>query len=443
MKKEIHKAINWNLPNHQFYDDIYIKQVEQFWLPEEIPVSDDKSVWDNLDSNIKETYERILAGLTLLDTEQTVGVTKLGDKTDNLFIKSILTLFAGFETIHARSYSTIFQTLCTSDRIDELFSWIENTKELQNKVSMIIKTYESIEDKESLFMSMVGSLCLEGICFYSGFFLPLWLSGQGKMVNSGEIINLILRDEKLHTVGVGFFAKDIYKDFSEDVKIKLREKALKMVYEVYLAELEYSKLLYKNLGLLDEVKTYLEFNVNYALSCIDFEPMFNVTENDVNSVVMNGYSTETKTHDFFSTKGNGYIKTTKVEDLTDEDFELDEVFFAESFKGTRTANMPRKSRKRGKEIKKRGISKEQICVATALDRQGNLIIEPLCKGRMTHKELERLYKGHIGESSILCTDSHKSYIKFASDFNLDHKRIKTGKHKEGIYHIQHINSLTQ
>ena len=287
MKKEIHKAINWNLPSHQFYDDIYIKQVEQFWLPEEIPVSDDKSVWDNLDSNIKETYERILAGLTLLDTEQTVGVTKLGDKTDNLFIKSILTLFAGFETIHARSYSTIFQTLCTSDR-----------------------------------MSMVGSLCLEGICFYSGFFLPLWLSGQGKMVNSGEIINLILRDEKLHTVGVGFFAKDIYKDFSEDVKIKLREKALKMVYEVYLAELEYSKLLYKNLGLLDEVKTYLEFNVNYALSCIDFEPMFNVTENDVNSVVMNGYSTETKTHDFFSTKGNGYIKTTKVEDLTDEDFEF-------------------------------------------------------------------------------------------------------------------------
>ena len=60
---------------------------------------------------------------------------------------------------------------------------------------------------------------------------------------------------------------------------------------------------------------------------------------------------------------------------------------------------------------------------------------------MTHKELERLYKGHIGENSILCTDSHKSYIKFATDFNLEHKRIKTGKHKEGIYHIQHINSL--
>ena len=323
MKKEVHKAINWNAPNHQFYDDIYVKQVEQFWLPEEIPVTDDKSVWDNLEPNIKEAYEKILAGLTLLDTQQTVGITKVGDKTDNLFIKSILTLFAGFETIHARSYSTIFQTLCTSERIDELFDWVENTRELQNKVAMIINTYENIEDEESLFMSMVGSLCLEGICFYSGFFLPLWLSGHGKMVNSGEIINLILRDEKLHTVGVGFFAKELYEKFNDEKKIKLKQSALKMINDIYLAELEYSRVLYKDLDFIDEVKVYLQYNVNYALSCLGFEPMFDVTEDDVNSIVMNGYSIETKTHDFFSTKGNGYIKTTKVEELTDEDFEFD------------------------------------------------------------------------------------------------------------------------
>ncbi len=62
--------------------------------------------------------------------------------------------------------------------------------------------------------------------------------------------------------------------------------------------------------------------------------------------------------------------------------------------------MPRTSRHRGKEIKKRGISKEQVCVATALDRQGNLIIELLCTGRMTSDELERLYGNRIGEHSI-------------------------------------------
>ena len=119
----------------------------------------------------------------------------------------------------------------------------------------------------------------------------------------------------------------------------------------------------------------------------------------------------------------------------------DEVFFAYSYKGTKPVNMPRPSRKRGKQVKKRGISKEQVCAATALDRQGNLIIELLCTGRMTSEELKSLYTNRIGEYSILCTDSHKSYMQFAEDMGLEHKRIKMGKHKEDIYHIQHINSL--
>ena len=258
----------------------------------------------------------------MLDTEQTAGITKVADVTKNLFIQSILTLIGGIETIHARSYSTIFQTLCTTDEINELFDWVENTNELQKKVKNIIQYYEKAEtnNQDSLFMSMVGSLCLEGICFYSGFYLPLWLAGQGKMVNSGEIINLILRDEKLHTVGMGFFAKDIYKDLTKEKQLELKNKAYKLIKQVYEAELEYSKEIYKNLDCLEDVKVYLQFNTNYALSCLGFEPMFDVTEKDVNAIVMNGYSTETKTHDFFSTKGNGYIKTTKVEELKDEDF---------------------------------------------------------------------------------------------------------------------------
>ena len=68
-------------------------------------------------------------------------------------------------------------------------------------------------------------------------------------------------------------------------------------------------------------------------------------------------------------------------------------------------------------------------------------MELACKGRITSKELEKLYDGHISNESILCTDSHKSYIQFTNDLSLEHKRIKRGKHKEGLYHIQHINAL--
>lgn len=312
-------AINWNDPQAKVYDELYTKQTEQFWLPEEIPVSNDKSVWMDLDDNVKLAYERILAGLTLLDTNQTTGINRVAERSNNMFIQSLLALFGGFESIHARSYSTIFQTLCTPERINELFDWVHQVEELQTKVGEIMNEYKSEDD---LYMAYVAALCLEGISFYSGFFLPLWLSGQGKMVNSGEIINLIMRDEKIHTLACGLFAQDEFNNVPEYKQEFLKDYALQMIKDVYELELEYSKIIYTDLGqeMYDEVQTYIQFNVNYALSCLGFEPMFDVTEKDVNPVVMNGYSIETKNHDFFSSKGNGYIKTTKVDELTDEAF---------------------------------------------------------------------------------------------------------------------------
>jgi len=313
------QAVNWNDPNCKFYDNIYNKQAQQFWLPTEIPVSDDKECWSNLDAKTKEAYERILAGLTLLDTNQTSGINKVAEKSENMFIQSLLALFGGFESIHARSYSTIFQTLCTTERINELFLWVEQVGELQNKVQKIMKEYN---DKDSLYMSYVASLCLEGICFYSGFFLPLYLAGQGKMIHSGEIINLILRDEKLHTIACGRFAQDLMVNVKDSMKDHYKKKALELISEIYNLEMEYTELIYGDLGLVEEVETYVQFNVNYALECLGFEPMFNIEEKDVNAIVLNGYSIETKTHDFFSTRGNGYVVATNVTKLTDEDFQF-------------------------------------------------------------------------------------------------------------------------
>ena len=275
------QAVNWNDPNCKFYDNIYNKQAQQFWLPTEIPVSDDKECWSNLDAKTKEAYERILAGLTLLDTNQTSGINKVAEKSENMFIQSLLALFGGFESIHARSYSTIFQTLCTTERINELFLWVEQVGELQNKVHKIMKEYN---DKDSLYMSYVASLCLEGVCFYSGFFLPLYLAGQGKMIHSGEIINLILRDEKLHTIACGRFAQDLMLNVDDVTKDHYKKKALELISEIYNLEMEYTELIYGDLALVE------------------------------------GYSIETKTHDFFSTRGNGYVVATNVTKLTDEDF---------------------------------------------------------------------------------------------------------------------------
>ena len=125
--------------------------------------------------------------------------------------------------------------------------------------------------------------------------------------------------------------------------------------------------------------------------------------------------------------------------------EADETFFDISYKGnhkkSKTFIMPREPHERGEKAEKRGISKEKVCVACAIDRSGNIIMDLICLGRMTHKELGEFYNGHVENSSIFCTDSHKSYIKFAQGLGLDHKQVKSGHHTEGLYHIQHINAL--
>lgn len=80
-------------------------------------------------------------------------------------------------------------------------------------------------------------------------------------------------------------------------------------------------------------------------------------------------------------------------------------------------------------------------MATAIDREENIIFEMTNKGRIKTADLERLYKGRLNPDTLICTDSHKSYITFAKDNVAEHIKIARGKHKNGVYHISHVNSL--
>ena len=62
-------------------------------------------------------------------------------------------------------------------------------------------------------MALAASVFLETYLFYSGFFLPLWLAGQGEMVASCDIIKKIIADESIHGGFVGLLFQDLYNSF--------------------------------------------------------------------------------------------------------------------------------------------------------------------------------------------------------------------------------------
>lgn len=316
------QAVNWNRPDDDFTNMFWYQNIQQFWTDDEIPLSDDKMSWITLSDVERDCYMKVLGGLTLLDTVQGgVGMPKILEHVDGLQRKAVLGFMAMMEQIHAKSYSSIFTTLASTEEIDQVFRWVEDNPILQRKAQTVSKYYKGIHSSKDLYMAMAASVLLESYLFYSGFFYPLYLAGQGKMTCSGEIIDLILRDESIHGVYVGLLAQEIYNELEPEEQRDLYAKLEELVHYLHANEEQYTEEIYSSIGLVDEVKAFVRYNANKAMMNLGFEPLFE--EEEVNPIVFNGINTRTKQHDFFSKKGNGYVRAMHVESLTDEDFKFD------------------------------------------------------------------------------------------------------------------------
>lgn len=78
---------------------------------------------------------KVLAGLTLLDTEQgNTGMPIVAEHVDGHQRKAVLNFMAMMENaVHAKSYSNIFMTLAPTETINEVFEWVKQNKYLQKK----------------------------------------------------------------------------------------------------------------------------------------------------------------------------------------------------------------------------------------------------------------------------------------------------------------------
>src|SRR5699024_6712511 len=92
--------------------------------------------------------------------------------------EAVFTNISFMESVHAKSYSSIFSTLCSTEEIDEAFRWVEESDVLQRKAGIINRNYvDKLEDhNEDAAYRKAASVMLESFMFYSGFYLPFKLS---------------------------------------------------------------------------------------------------------------------------------------------------------------------------------------------------------------------------------------------------------------------------
>ena len=317
------KAVNWNT-QEDMTNMFWRQNISQMWVETEFKVSKDIASWKELTEDEKYTFNHALAGLTGLDTQQADdGMPLIMMHTTDLRKKAVYSFMGMMENIHAKSYSHIFTTLLPSNETDELLNeWVPSEPHLTYKANRILEKYHKLWTKEASvydqYMARVASVFLETFLFYSGFYYPLYLAGQGRMTTSGEIIRKILLDESIHGVFTGLDAQSLRNELSEDDKLRADKEMYAMLDDLYRNEASYTHELYNRVGLTEDVLNYVKYNGNKALANLGFEPYFE--ERGFNPIIENALNTSTKNHDFFSVKGDGYVLALNVEALTDEDF---------------------------------------------------------------------------------------------------------------------------
>ncbi|KAA6487664.1 class 1b ribonucleoside-diphosphate reductase subunit beta [Agrobacterium rhizogenes] len=304
-RPEAVRAINWNRIEDDKDLEVWNRLTGNFWLPEKVPLSNDIPSWAALKPEEQQLTIRVFTGLTLLDTIQTsIGAPTLMEDSITSHEEAVYSNISFMEAVHARSYSSIFSTLCSTPDIDDAYRWSEENEHLQRKSALILEQYRNGDPLKR----KIASVFLESFLFYSGFYLPMYWSSRAKLTNTADMIRLIIRDEAVHGYYIGYKFQRGLERLSEEGRQEIKDFAFDLLLELYDNEAKYTEALYDGVGLTEDVKKFLHYNANKALMNLGYEALFPPEACKVNPAILSALSPNAdENHDFFSGSGSSYV----------------------------------------------------------------------------------------------------------------------------------------
>ncbi len=284
-----------------------------------MPLSNDIPAWQTLSHAEQQLTIRVFTGLTLLDTIQnTVGAPALMSDALTPHEEAVMSNISFMEAVHARSYSSIFSTLCQSRDVDAAYAWSEESASLQRKAESgagILPGRRAAEEEDRQRIPGIFPLLFRLLAAYV-------LVEPGKLTNTADLIRLIIRDEAVHGYYIGYkYQKGLEKVIPEK-REELKGFALDLLMDLYDNELSYTEELYAGTGWEEDVKAFLCYNANKALMNLGYEALFPPEMAEVNPAILAALSPNAdENHDFFSGSGSSYVMGKAVE-TQDEDWDF-------------------------------------------------------------------------------------------------------------------------
>ena len=312
------RPINWNRVEDEKDLEVWSRLTSNFWLPEKVPLANDLPDWKRLSDIERRQTIRVFTGLTLLDTVQaTVGeVSQIADGMTE-HEQAVYTNIAFMQSVHARSYSSVFSTLTSTPEIDEAYRWAVDNDELQARARAVMVHYVGDDPlKRKASATLLSSLLL-----YAGFYLPLHFAARGRLTNTADLVRLILRDKAVHGYYSGYkFQRGLERH--EERRGELEDFVGNLLERLYELEMAYSGPLYEPLGMADDVAVFVRYNANKAMQNLGQPEPFTPKETEVRPEILTALAPGSdENHDFFSGSGSSYV-IGRAEDTADEDWDF-------------------------------------------------------------------------------------------------------------------------
>lgn len=272
--------VNWNDIRYPQFYDVYKKLLLNYWIADSISMTKDVQEWRKLNEKEQEAYLTIISLLSALDSVQTRFVLEAALSTSDPSVYAIFAVIAQQEAVHNQSYSYVLSSIEKLDVQNRTFNNAKDDPRIQKRNQFILDLYEDFRltpTPKTLARSLVGSLILEGLNFYSGFAFFYSLARRQLMVGTSTMISYIQRDEMQH----GFFIAMVLRALlDENPEIDADGSFTCFVNETFevavAAEIEWSRSVLDGIeGIdLDEMESYVKYLANKRLGTLGLPELY-------------------------------------------------------------------------------------------------------------------------------------------------------------------------
>ena len=311
---------DFNNMKYGWVADWYRQAMNNFWIPEEINLSQDLKDYNKLNEYERTAYDKILSFLIFLDSIQTANLSNINSYITASEVNLCLTIQAFQEAVHSQSYSYMLDTICSPEKRNEILYQWKDDKILLERNKFIGEQYNKFLEnpsKENLIKTIMANFILEGIYFYSGFMFFYNLERNGKMPGSSQEIRYINRDENTHLWLFRNLIRELQIEEADVFTDELVNELRLMMKTGVEHEINWGNyVIGENIQGINKnlIESYIKFLGNKRLKEIGLEPLFEGYDKNPAAWVDSLANANSVKTDFFEAKSTAYAKASVLVD---------------------------------------------------------------------------------------------------------------------------------